>query len=73
MKRVMFVTLICMFFGTLASKARLWLRIPISTSWAGQSNRPVMNTPSSGYSLRGIVGLFREGYTSTSLKIKYSG
>ena len=58
-------------FGSVASAATLRLHIPISTSWSGDSSTSEFS--SSGYSLRGIFGLFGAGYTSSELTVKNVG
>ena len=72
MKRSLLLVYIAFFlFGSVASAATLRLHIPISTSWSGDSSTSEFS--SSGYSLRGIFGLFGAGYTSSELTVKNVG
>ena len=71
MKSSLLLVFIAFFlFGNVASAATLRLHIPMSTSWSGDSSNNEFS--SSGYSLRGIFGLFGVGYTSSSLEEKPS-
>ena len=49
---------------------KLRLHIPLSTSWSGDSSSAEFS--STGYSLRGIFGLFGAGYTQSDLKFKWT-
>ena len=74
MKRSLILIFITFFlFGTLASAATLRLHIPVSTTWTGESLSAGQSVSSSGYSLRGIFGLIGAGYSSSSMKYKYTG
>ena len=74
MKRSLLLIFITFFlFGTIASAATLRLHIPMSTTWTGNSLSDGQSVSSSGYSLRGIFGLIGAGYTSSSMKLKYTG
>ena len=74
MKRSLLLIFIKFFlFGTIASAATLRLHIPMSTTWTGNSLSDGQSVSSSGYSLRGIFGLIGAGYTSSSMKLKYTG
>ena len=68
---LIFITL--SLFGTIASAATLRLHIPMSTTWTGNSLSDGQSVSSSGYSLRGIFGLIGAGYTSSSMKYKFTG
>ena len=57
-------------FGSVASAAKLRLHIPLSTSWSGDSSSAEFS--STGYSVRGIFGLFGAGYTQSDLKFKWT-
>ena len=74
MKRSLLLVFIAFFlFGTIASAATLRLHVPLSTTWTGESLSAGQSVSSSGYSLRGIFGLIGAGYTSSSMKYKYTG
>ena len=74
MKRSLLLIFITFFlFGTIASAATLRLHIPLSTTWTGESLSAGQSVSSSGYSLRGIFGLIGAGYTSSSMKYKFTG
>ena len=60
-------------FGSVASAAKLSLHIPLSRTWTGESLSAGQSVSSSGYSLRGIFGLIGAGYTSSSMKYKFTG
>ena len=71
MKRSLLLVFIAFFlFGSVASAAKLRLHIPLSTSWSGTSTSA--DVSSSGYSIRGIFGLFGAGYTQSDLKFKWT-
>ena len=71
MKRSLLLAFITFFlFGSVASAAKLRLHIPLSTSWSGTSTSA--DVSSSGYSIRGIFGLFGAGYTQSDLKFKWT-
>ena len=72
MKRSLLLVFIAFFlFGSVASAAKLRLHIPLSTSWSGDSSSSA-DVSSSGYSIRGIFGLFGAGYTQSDLKFKWT-